>query len=92
MKNDDWWWIDYIEGELEPTTVPDVEFLLDKSKSDREEHETWCLLKSWVKEVDPIGKKEIWSKSDLAELKDEVMKGLGSQVDAQSLQVGTRVL
>lgn len=90
MKNEDWWWIDYIEGELEPTTLPDVEFLLDKSKSDREEHETWRLLKSWVKEVDPIGKKEVWSKEDLKRLRGETLKALDSQTEGQGFQVGTR--
>lgn len=74
MSGEDWWWIDYIEGELDPTTHPDVEFLLEKSKADREEFESWRQLKAWVKEVDPVKKgKPEWSADELAVLKAKTL-------------------
>lgn len=77
MSGEDWWWIDYMEGELDAATHPDIEFLLEKSKTDREEFESWRLLKSWVKEVDPVKKdKAEWSERELKSLKAGILDQL----------------
>lgn len=74
MKEGNWWWIDYMEGELDPTTHPDIEFLLEKSPVDREEFESWRTLKTWVKEVDPAGHEVSWSAGQLSDLKEKILK------------------
>lgn len=94
-EDTDWWWIDYMEGELDPTTLPDVEFLLEKSSSDRKNFESWQLLKSWVKEVDessPAG--ELWSDSELSELKAKTLRAVHPskvQSSRESGEVSLRV-
>lgn len=91
MKEENWWWIDYMEGELDPTTHPDIEFLLEKSPADREEFESWRTLKSWVREVDPI-KEAQWSESDLSNLKEKILKAADLEGSAQGLEIQIRPL
>lgn len=79
MKDEsNWWWIDFMEGELDPSTHPDIEFLLEKSPEDREEYESWRLLRTWIKEVD-VTSEINWSKSDLEDNRQRILKGLGSE-------------
>lgn len=92
MKDENWWWIDYIEGELDPTTHPDIEFLLEKSLDDREEFESWRLLKTWIKEVDPVGKEEKWSQAELLKLKENTLKKIELEGGAQDFQIEIRTL
>ncbi|HAG90331.1 MAG TPA: hypothetical protein DCL41_00575 [Bdellovibrionales bacterium] len=88
----DWWWIDYLEGELDPTTEPDIEFLLEKSATDQKNFESWKLLKTWVKEVDPA-KETQWASQELGTMKSEILKTLtsSSQGLSESSHVTTRV-
>ncbi len=74
-----WWWVDYMEGELDPTTHPDIEFLLEKSADDREEFESWRTLRAWVKDVDPAQNKELWSSAELNVLKDDILKSIEAE-------------
>jgi len=93
-EDTDWWWIDYMEGELEPTTLPDIEFLLEKSPADRQNFESWQLLKSWVKEVDEASPSEcLWSEAELSQLKLKTMSSLPSKSKGacQSSEVSLRV-
>jgi hypothetical protein len=88
MKNSDWWWIDYMENELDPTTHPDIEFLLEKSPADREEFEAWRLLKSWVREVDPVKKETVsWETKELEKLREKTLRALA---DEETCQIGVR--
>jgi hypothetical protein len=92
MKETDWWWIDYMEDELDPTTEPDLAYLLENSQTDRDEFESWRLLKSWVKEVDPAkSKEELWSADQLSELKKKTLKALESDRVSESTKVSVRL-
>lgn len=52
-KSEDWWWIDFIENELDPILDKDLELLLEHSSEDRETFESFRLLKHWLKNSDP---------------------------------------
>ncbi len=52
--SDDWWWIDFLEDELDPMLDNDLVMLLEHSGEDRESFESFRLLKQWLKESDPI--------------------------------------
>lgn len=51
----EWWWIDYLENELEPVLERDLGLLLEVSEEDRDSFENFRLLKQWVRESDPAG-------------------------------------
>jgi hypothetical protein len=53
-KDTEWWWIDYLENELDPSLEMDLELLLNHSQEDRDSFENFRLLKQWVRESDPI--------------------------------------
>lgn len=55
----DWWWIDFLEDELEASLEKDIELLLEKSQEDRDNFETFRLLRKWVKESDSVNEAEI---------------------------------
>ena len=54
VKSEDWWWIDFIENELDPNLDKDLELLLEHSLEDRETFESFRLLKHWLKSSDPV--------------------------------------
>lgn len=54
LKDTDWWWIDYLENELDSVLEKDLEMLLQHSQEDRDSFENFRLLKQWVRESDPI--------------------------------------
>lgn len=54
-KDTEWWWIDYLENELEPVLERDLGLLLEVSEEDRDSFENFRLLKQWVRESDPVG-------------------------------------
>jgi hypothetical protein len=53
-KETEWWWIDYLENELDSSLEADLEMLLQHSQEDRDSFENFRLLKQWVRESDPI--------------------------------------
>jgi hypothetical protein len=54
QKETEWWWIDYLENELDSSLEADLEMLLQHSQEDRDSFENFRLLKQWVRESDPI--------------------------------------
>lgn len=54
-SEEEWWWIDFLENELDPMLDKDLEMLLEHSGEDRQAFETFRLLKQWLRESDPIG-------------------------------------
>ena len=55
MEDSEWWWIDYLENELDPGLENDLQTLLQNSQEDRDSFENFRLLKQWVGESDPVG-------------------------------------
>ena len=55
MKDVDWWWIDYLENEMDPVVEKDLESLLMHSEEDQKTFESFRLLKEWLVGSDPIG-------------------------------------
>lgn len=58
-KETEWWWIDYLENELDATLEKDLELLLEHSQEDRDSFENFRLLKQWVRESDPAAEYDI---------------------------------
>jgi len=54
LQDTEWWWIDYLENELESALEKDLETLLQHSQEDRDSFENFRLLKQWVRESDPV--------------------------------------
>lgn len=50
----EWWWIDYLENEMDPSLDKDLELLLEHSQEDRDAFENFRLLKEWLRESDPV--------------------------------------
>lgn len=55
QKETEWWWIDFLENEFEPTLEQDLELLLTHSQEDRDSFENFRLLKQWLRASDPVG-------------------------------------
>lgn len=51
---EDWWWIDYLENEMDPSLEQDLQMLLDGSQEDRDAFESYRVLKEWLLGSDPI--------------------------------------
>ena len=49
-----WWWIDYLENEMDPGLDQDLEFLLNHCEEDRLSFEHFRLLREWLRDSDPI--------------------------------------
>jgi hypothetical protein len=54
QKETEWWWIDYLENELDSSLEADLEMLLQHSQEDRDSFENFRLLKQWLRESDPV--------------------------------------
>jgi hypothetical protein len=79
FKDTEWWWIDYLEDELDPALDKDLELLLDHSQRDRDSFENFRLLKQWVRESDPVA---TWPLDDrLRRMRSNVM----AVVEAESV-------
>lgn len=64
LKETEWWWIDYLENEFDPSLEKDLLLLLEHSPEDRESFENFRILKQWVKESDPVCEAEVESRLD----------------------------
>lgn len=74
MKDTEWWWIDYLENELDPALDKDLELLLEHSQEDRDSFEKFRLLKQWVSESDPALEVDIDGRLD--RLRAKVMRAV----------------
>lgn len=50
----DWWWIEYLENEMDPVIEKDLELLLQHSEEDRVSFEHIRLLREWLRSCDPV--------------------------------------
>ena len=55
VEPDVWYWIDYLENEMDPGLERDLQQLLECSQEDRDIFENFRLLKEWLVGSDPIG-------------------------------------
>ena len=51
----EWWWIDYLENEMELHMERDLELLLQHSAEDRAAFEHFRVLREWLRGSDPVG-------------------------------------
>ena len=70
-KESEWWWIDYLENELDSSLERDLELLLENSQEDRDSFENFRLLKQWVRESDPVAQMPLEDR--LVRLRSNVM-------------------
>lgn len=80
-KDTDWWWIDYLEGEMDAQIEEDLLLLLDHSEKDREAFDSFRLIREWVRDSDPARSLE-WSSSELDRGRRQIMsqiQGLDTQ-------------
>ena len=49
-----WWWIDYLEDEMDPGLDSDLQLLLQHSQEDRDSFEQFRLLREWLRDSDPV--------------------------------------
>lgn len=73
-KDTEWWWIDYLENELDSALETDLEMLLEHSQEDRDSFENFRLLKQWVRESDPVAHWPI--KERLKRVRSKVMMAI----------------
>ena len=94
MTETEWWWIDYLENDLDPTTAADIEYLLNNSESDQDEFERWRLLRMWVQESDPaIRGGESWRSEELVAHKNRIMDAVNAlEIPLQSSEVHLRLI
>jgi hypothetical protein len=52
-ENTEWWWVDYLENEMDPAVDKDLELLLEHSHEDRLSFERIRVLREWLKGSDP---------------------------------------
>ena len=50
----EWWWIEYLENEMDPGIEKDLELLLQHSEEDRTSFEHIRLLREWLGTCDPV--------------------------------------
>lgn len=77
----DWWWIDFLECELDASLEKDIELLLEKSQEDRDNFETFRLLRAWVKESDAVNEAEIEERA--VRLRAGVMDAIAKEAPVQ---------
>ncbi len=53
LKENEWWWIDYLEDEFDPSLNQDLEKLLGCSQEDRDVFESFRALRQWLRRSDP---------------------------------------
>ena len=85
-----WWWIDYLEDELDPGLNRDLELLLEHSEEDQQCFENFRLLKQWVRESDPADDFRVDSRLD--RLRVGVMDAVRRESAARPVVLDSRVL
>lgn len=85
-----WWWIDYLEDELEAGLNRDLELLLEHSEEDRTCFENFRLLKQWVRESDPAEDFNVEARLD--RLRVGVMEAVRRELATRPVVMDSRVL
>jgi hypothetical protein len=68
----EWWWIEYLENEMDPGMEKDLELLLEHSEEDRTSFEHIRLLRAWLGSCDPV---KDWPLDDrLTRMRRKVMR------------------
>lgn len=53
-RDTEWWWIDYLENEMEVGLEKDLQLLLQHSQEDRDSFERFRILKEWLRDSDSV--------------------------------------
>lgn len=69
-----WYWIEFLENEMDPSLERDLELLLEHSQEDRDIFENFRLLKEWLVGSDPVGDWPLDSR--LRKVRREVMRAV----------------
>jgi hypothetical protein len=84
----EWWWIEYLENEMEPGMEKDLELLLQHSEEDRTSFEHIRLLREWLGGCDPV---RDWPLEDrLTRMRRKVMREI--EKDKAYLKEATKSL
>jgi hypothetical protein len=70
----EWWWIDYLENEMEPGLEKDLQALLQCSQEDRDTFEQFRVLREWLRAADPAAHLPLDNR--LERLRREVMHSI----------------
>lgn len=84
IKDTEWWWIDYLENEMDPTLEKDLEMLLENSQEDRDSFENFRLLREWVNESDPARDLDIDARLD--RLRAKVMQTVSKEKPGEEVR------
>ena len=96
----EWWWIDYLEDEMDQGLEKDLELLLHHSQEDRESFERFRILREWLRSADPVAHWPL-EEGRLARMRQNVMAAISelptpdaggnyletAKVDTKSLRV-----
>ncbi|MGZ3722947.1 MAG: hypothetical protein ACXVA9_08465 [Bdellovibrionales bacterium] len=70
----EWWWVEYLENEMDPVIEKDLELLLQHSEEDRVSFEHIRLVREWLGSCDPI---KDWPLEDrLTRMRRKVMRAI----------------
>ncbi len=83
-RDGDGWWIDFMEGELDPSIMSDVEWLLKHSPADQEKLREYVELKKAVAESD--WGQVTWQASDWCTLQEKIMMALDQQESSSAVK------
>lgn len=71
MKDIEAWWIDFMEGEVDPKVRKDMQTLLKNSRADQFLLKEYLWLREWIKATD---QRTEWSADRQKNLHDRIMK------------------
>jgi len=70
----EWWWVEYLENEMDPAVEKDLELLLQHSEEDRTSFEHIRLVREWLGSCDPV---KDWPLEDrIAKVRRTVMRAI----------------
>lgn len=75
MKDIEAWWIDFMEGEMDPKVRKDLQTLLKNSKADQFLLKEYLWLREWIKVSET---RTDWPESRQRGLHDRIMNGIDS--------------
>lgn len=76
MKDIEAWWIDFMEGEMDPKIKKDLQTLLKNSRADQHLLKEYLWLREWVKASEP---RTEWSESRQTKLHDRIMTTISDE-------------
>lgn len=87
-SEEEWWWIDFLENELDPMLDKDLQTLLEHSGEDARTFESFRLLKQWLSESDPV---KDWPVEDrLARMRSRVMSVVEREIKPVAAPIARR--